>query len=117
MYFHAVALRLLFITTATSGANFFSIKSLEPLYSNFRCYGNESSLMDCLYSSSPCTHYSRTDAAVRCVGEIVSGINLVYTIFLSGVTLACILVIQLRFWTEQFSFKIMQAPVFKAEFV
>ena len=62
--------------TATSGTNF-RPKSVVPLYSNFRCYGNESSLLDCLYSSSPCTSYwswhIHTDAAVRCVGDIVSG--------------------------------------------
>ena len=62
----------IYFATATSGTNF-SPKSLEPLYKNFRCYGNESSLMNCLYSSSPCTHYWRTDAAVKCAGDIVSG--------------------------------------------
>ena len=67
---------LIFIfATAISGTNF-RPKSVEPLYSKFHCYGNESSLMDCFYFSSPCPHYWHTDAAVRCAGDIVSGITI-----------------------------------------
>ena len=61
-----------YLNTATTNANF-GPKSLAPLYSNFRCYGNESSLMNCSYSSTVCAYYGRTDAAVRCLGDIVSG--------------------------------------------
>ena len=46
--------------------------SVVPLDSNFNCYGNEFSLMNCSYSSSIC-YYWHTDAAVRCAGDIVSG--------------------------------------------
>ena len=68
--------------TATSGTNF-SPRSLKSLYSNFHCYGNESSPMNCLYSSSSCTSYYRSDAAVICQGDIAGAHNFhVYTLLL-----------------------------------
>ena len=73
---------------ATSGTKF-RMRSSQSLFSNFHCYGNESSPIDCLHSSSSCTYSGRVDAAVSCAGDIVSG-NVcwrVYTIILSHVHL------------------------------
>ena len=64
-------INILFINiTAISSSNYFIPRSSQSLYSSFRCYGNESSLMNCLYSSSSCTLSYRRDAAVRCGGDI-----------------------------------------------
>ena len=59
--------------TVIASAQFGIPRSSDPLYSNFRCYGNESSPSKCLYNSSSCTSLDRTDAAVRCAGGTVSG--------------------------------------------
>ena len=64
-----IKILFLIILTAISGSNF-SPRSVQSLYSNFRCYGNESSPMNCLYSSSSCTSSYLRDAAVRCSGDI-----------------------------------------------
>ena len=56
------------IHAAISGGSF-SLAQL-PLYSNFHCSGNESSLTNCIYSTSSCTSNYRRNAAVRCGGEI-----------------------------------------------
>ena len=82
------------IITAISGSNYFSPRSLQSLYSNFRCYGNESSLMNCLNSSSSCTSSYRSDAAVRCGGDIAGiKVEIIISTFSSQQLVVLIMVI------------------------
>ena len=57
----------------------FGPRSIMSFYSTFRCHGNESSLINCLYSSSSCTSLYRYDAAVICGGDFTG--TLIYSIF------------------------------------
>ena len=102
-----------YLNTATTNTNF-GPKSLVPLYSDFRCYGNESSLANCSYSSTLCSYYGRTDAAVRCVGDIVSGNASNMKCLLHVITSAVILIDTCN---RIFASLYMQAPVFKAAYI
>ena len=63
------------------GAEYLSYNSFGtghgiPTLSNWRCIGNETNLLDCLYTSdSTCFSYHGVyrRASIRCMGETVTG--------------------------------------------
>ena len=44
---------------------------VNPNVTRFRCYGNESGLLDCLHSTESCSVFDT--AGVHCRGKVVSG--------------------------------------------
>ena len=63
------------IDAQTLSSNYFGIGHGIPTLTDWRCIGNETNLLDCLYSSSPScfsiNQYVR--ASIRCMGEVVTG--------------------------------------------
>lgn len=44
---------------------------INPNFNDFRCYGNESNLLECTYSSELCSNFETV--GVTCLGEVIPG--------------------------------------------
>ena len=87
---------VIFLNNIASGDIGYSPRSTQLQYSNFRCYGNESSLTNCLHSFSSCTSPYRRNAAVKCDGDIAGTTivsNFSYVVILSTQQLVVLIMV------------------------
>ena len=67
---------LVYIGAKSLSSNYFGTGHGIPTLTNWRCIGNETSLLDCLYiNGSSCFSYPGVHyrASIRCMGEIIIG--------------------------------------------
>ena len=66
---------MVYIGAQSLSSNYFGIGHGIPTLTDWRCFGNETSLLDCIHTNGSCFSYPGVyhRASIRCTGMIVSG--------------------------------------------